>query len=186
MDQIYTRYSTALTLLKPMNQGNSEISAINPTLDIIKTANGISNAPGSAAKQASGVAFTFTVSQSQRDAVQKGDEPGSIIIAGIGGGDAVERFDSWEALEARIRTDGTMDGSQKNHWLEQASSLQESSKELREFQSSDRYIGLKSGAVRSAMEVAVRNYLAESTSVADIKNSLGSAPIRNFLRNAEG
>ncbi|MFH6786989.1 MULTISPECIES: hypothetical protein [Methylobacterium] len=179
--QISGRYSTALTLLQQVGQNQSTKAASDTTNNIIKTAQGISAAPGAAAKQASGAAFDFTVDQSLKDEANTADASGSIIMAGIGGGEAVERFDSWEALETRIRTDQKMDGKQKSYWLDQASALKQAVIETVAFQKSDTFLSLKSGSFK---DNAVQAYLSDSKSVSGIRSSLKDAPINIFSRGS--
>ncbi|MFH6784403.1 MULTISPECIES: hypothetical protein [Methylobacterium] len=70
---------------------------------------------GIAEEQNDRIAFTFTVRRAVRDAAARRlDDPTSLIIAGIGSNDTVERLDSCEAAEARIRSDRTEDDNQRS------------------------------------------------------------------------
>jgi hypothetical protein len=164
VSQIFSSYSTALTVLQQVGRAGSVKKASSDANDLIKTANGISTTPSSAAKQASGVAFSFTVSQSQRDEAEKAETPTSIVIAGIGGGEAVERFGSWEAVEARIRTDGTMSNMQKSEWLDQVNGLKKAFQDVNDFRRSDLGIALESGDYQRARYAAINDYLNNCTS----------------------
>lgn len=113
VSQFASLSKTTLTLLQPLNQGEPAKAASDTTIEMIKTANGIANVPSAAAKQASTLVVNFATNQSSKSVGQMGDEPESIVMAGIGGGEAVERFGSWEELETRILEDQKMDQVQK-------------------------------------------------------------------------
>ena len=178
LSPISSRYSTAVTLIQQLNPAQSAKTASGDTNDIVKIANGLSTAPGGAAKQASGLAFDFAVSQAVKDdGARKADAPGSIIVAGIGGGEAVEQFDSWEALETRIRTDGKMDDNQKSEWLDKASDMKKGFQGVSEFKKSDFYLSITSGAYKRVMNDSIQAQLADDTSL---------STMQAFARGASG
>ncbi|WP_157085579.1 hypothetical protein [Methylobacterium sp. Leaf99] len=184
LSQISARPSTAHMLLQasPTNSAKTQSDA---TIEIVKSANGIATNWGDAAKQVSGVAFTFTISQAVWEEAQKPQPQRAIVLSGIGGGEVVERFDSWEALEARIRTDRTMNDGQKTEWLNRVSQMKKSSLEADEYYKSDLFLGLKSGTLLPALKAATEKYLAEHAVDDDIYDTTNTEPYRFFSRNSD-
>lgn len=182
LSQISARPSIAHTLLQ-VSPTNSAKTQSDATIEIVKAANGIATNWGDAAKQASGVALTFTISQAERDEAQKAD-PMGIVVSGIGGGEVVERFESWDALEARIRTDRTMNDRQKTEWLKWAADLKERFLKVEEFRKSDFYLGIKSGALMAAAKAAMQKHLAEQAANIYIRETANIDPYESFSRNS--
>ncbi len=179
MSPISSRYSTAVMLMQQLSPSQPTKIASTGTSDIVKIANGLSTTPGSAAKQASGLAFDFTVSQAVKDnGARKTDTSGSIIVAGIGGGEAVEQFDSWEALDTRIRTDGQMNDKQKNEWLAKASDMKTGFQGILDFKKSDLYAAITSGAYKSIMNDSIQAQLADDTSLSAMQAFVRGASVR--------
>lgn len=184
LSQISARPSTAHMLLQasPTNSAKTQSDA---TIEIVKSVNGIATNWGDAAKQASGVALTFTISQAERDEAQKAEPMGLIVVSGIGGGEVVERFESWDALEARIRTDRTMNDRQKTEWLKWAADLKRKSLESDELYKSDFFLGIKSGALMAAAKAAMQKHLAEQAANIYIGDTANIDPYDFFSRNSD-
>lgn len=175
-----------LKLLQPLNQVEHAKTASDTTIEMIKASNGITNAPSAAAKQASTLVVNFAMNHSSKSVGQMGDEPESIVMVGIGGGEAVERFGSWEELETRILEDQKMDQVQKDYWLKKVSLARKDWKEIAEFKRSAFYQSLVLGEHQKAIDAAINSYLAESGVHVDVSKPLDLEPVYRLYRRMNG
>ena len=187
VSQMSARSSSVLSLLRELGRPPSAQPASGDANDLIKTAQGLSPAPGPAARQASGAAVIFNVTQAERDAAaQRAKEPRSIIIA-IGQSQVAERFDNWGAVEDRIRSDRTMTDKEKNLQLAAIKDEPENDRYRSEFAQSDFYIALLSGEFKRAMDSAVEtdraNDMAEAAEF--FKTYISGPPVLSLSRNAD-
>ncbi len=146
MSPISSRYSTAVMLMQQLSPSQPTKIASTGTSDIVKIANGLSTTPAAQRNRHPASLSTSPSANAVKDngARKKTDTSGSIIVAGIGGGEAVEQFDSWEALDTRIRTDGQMNDKQKNEWLAKASDMKTGFQGILDFKKSDLYAAITS------------------------------------------
>ncbi|POR41679.1 hypothetical protein CRT23_17295 [Methylobacterium sp. V23] len=187
VSEMSARSSSVLSLLRELGRPPSAQPASGDANDLIKTAQGLSPAPGPAARQASGAAVIFNVTQAERDAAaQRAKEPRSIIIA-IGQSQVAERFDNWGAVEDRIRSDRTMTDKEKNLQLAAIKDEPENDRYRSEFAQSDFYIALLSGEFKRAMDAAVEtdraNDMAEAAEF--FKTYISGPPVLSLSRNAD-
>jgi hypothetical protein len=183
VSQISARSSSVLSLLRELGRPPSAQPASGDANDLIKTAQGLSPAPGPAARQASGAAVIFNVTQAERDAARTAEAErernwGPIILT-IGQSKVTEQFDSWAAVEKRVRDDRTMTADEKSTQLASLKDTQEAMENMRNFR--------QSGEFERAVNVATEAEQAiEMAEIADLfKANISGPPVLSLSRNAD-
>lgn len=191
VSQISARSSSVLSLLRELGRPPSAQPASGDANDLIKTAQGLSPAPGPAARQASGAAVIFNVTQAERDAARTAEAErernwGPIILT-IGQSKVTEQFDSWAAVEKRVRDDRTMTADEKSTQLASLKDTQKAMENIRNFRQSDLWIAMQSGEFERAVNVATEAEQAiEMAEIADLfKANISGPPVLSLLRNAD-
>jgi hypothetical protein len=191
VSQISARSSSVLSLLRELGRPPSAQPASGDANDLIKTAQGLSPAPGPAARQASGAAVIFNVTQAERDAARTAEAErernwGPIILT-IGQSKVTEQFDSWAAVEKRVRDDRTMTADEKSTQLASLKDTQEAMENMRNFRQSDLWIAMQSGEFERAVNVATEAEQAiEMAEIADLfKANISGPPVLSLSRNAD-
>jgi hypothetical protein len=191
VSQISARSSSVLSLLRELGRPPSAQPASGDANDLIKTAQGLSPAPGPAARQASGVAVIFNVTQAERDAARTAEAErernwGPIILT-IGQSKVTEQFDSWAAVEKRVRDDRTMTADEKSTQLASLKDTQEAMESMRNFRQSDLWIAMQSGEFERAVNVATEAEQAiEMAEIADLfKANISGPPVLSLSHNAD-
>ena len=191
VSQISARSSSVLSLLRELGRPPSAQPASGDANDLIKTAQGLSPAPGPAARQASGVAVIFNVTQAERDAARTAEAErernwGPIILT-IGQSKVTEQFDSWAAVEKRVRDDRTMTADEKSTQLASLKDTQEAMDNMKNFRQSDLWIAMQSGEFERAVNVATEAEQAiEMAEIADLfKANISGPPVLSLSRNAD-
>jgi hypothetical protein len=191
VSQMSARSSSVLSLLRELGRPPSAQPASGDANDLIKTAQGLSPAPGPAARQASGAAVIFNVTQAERDATRTAEAErernwGPIILT-IGQSKVTEQFDSWAAVEKRVRDDRTMTADEKSIQLASLKDTQEAMENMRNFRQSDLWIAMQSGEFERAVNVATEAEQAiEMAEIADLfKANISGPPVLSLSRNAD-
>lgn len=191
VSQISARSSSVLSLLRELGRPPSAQPASGDANDLIKTAQGLSPAPGPAARQASGVAVIFNVTQAERDEARTAEAErernwGPIILT-IGQSKVTEQFDSWAAVEKRVRDDRTMTADEKSTQLASLKDTQEAMESMRNFRQSDLWIAMQSGEFERAVNVATEAEQAiEMAEIADLfKANISGPPVLSLSHNAD-
>ena len=191
VSQISARSSSVLSLLRELGRPPSAQPASGDANDLIKTAQGLSPAPGPAARQASGAAVIFNVTQAERDAARTAEAErernwGPIILT-IGQSKVTEQFDSWAAVEKRVRDDRTMTADEKSTQLASLKDTQKAMENIRNFRQSDLWIAMQSGEFERAVNVATEAEQAiEMAEIADLfKANISGPPVLSLSRNVD-